>query len=231
MTIRNWFSAIAFSAAATASLGAPPGRIEIAYDLVRNGSPVAEIVARLEHDGKSYRITETWKGRGLLALRGDIRRSSRGKVGIAGLQPIEFTDERTGREPGRVSFDWSAKKATLQHKGASRVDPLPPNPHDRLSVLFQSAFATPPGQAIKGNVTDGREFSEQAYQLAGAERLKTPAGEFDTVKLARKHAGGDARSTEIWLARDRGFVPVRILVVDTGEGSRLDQVAARLSTP
>ena len=42
---------------------ATPVRVEIAYDVLRNGTAVGEIVTRLEHDGRSYRISETWKGK------------------------------------------------------------------------------------------------------------------------------------------------------------------------
>src|SRR3954468_9249755 len=55
---------------------APPADVEIAYELTRNGSPLADIVRRLQHASGSYQIMENWKGRGLFALRGNIKLSS-----------------------------------------------------------------------------------------------------------------------------------------------------------
>ena len=54
----------------------------------------------------------------------------------------------------------------------------------------------------------------------------TPVGEFDTVKVARQ---GDERETaELWLAAERAFIPVRLLVVEK-DGTRYEQVATRIS--
>ena len=159
-------------------------------------------------------------------MRGDIRRASRGSVAANGLLPAEFTDERSGRDTARASFDWNAKTVTLQYKGAPRLRAIPAGAHDRLSFLFQPAFKAPDA-TLKVNVTDGRDFSDYVYQSAGGERLKTPAGEFDAVKLTRQRGEGD-RGTEIWLARDRSFLPVRVLLIEK-DGTRLDQVATRFS--
>ena len=79
--MRNWSLTIALSAACAATAAAaPPQRIEIGYEIARNGAVVAEVSERLEHDGRSYRLQETWRGRGVYALRGEAIRSSRGAV-------------------------------------------------------------------------------------------------------------------------------------------------------
>jgi hypothetical protein len=213
--------------AAGSAIAAPPARVEITYEIQRNGTAVGEIVTRLEHDGKTYRIAETWKGKGLLAMRGDIKRASRGTVAAGGLQPTEFSDERSGRDTARATFDWNAKTVTLQHKGAPQQRAIPPGAHDRLSFLYQPAFKPPSDAPLKVNVTDGRDFSDYVYQPGAVERLKTPAGEFDALKLTRQRSEGD-RGTEIWLARDRAFLPVRILLIEK-DGTRLDQVATRVN--
>src|SRR4051812_28636630 len=59
---------------------APPSRMEIAYELSRNGAALADIDERLEHGDGKYQLVETWKGRGLYALLGTAKRSSRGSV-------------------------------------------------------------------------------------------------------------------------------------------------------
>jgi hypothetical protein len=62
--------------------------------------------------------------------------------------------------------------------------------------------------------------------VVGRERLRTPAGEFDTVKVARQSDERD--SAELWLAADRAFIPVRLLVVEK-DGTRYEQLATRIS--
>ena len=48
----------------------PPARVEIHYELMRNGSAMAEVVERLQHANGSYELTETWKGHGIYRLLG-----------------------------------------------------------------------------------------------------------------------------------------------------------------
>jgi hypothetical protein len=210
---------------------APPSRMEIAYELSRNGSALADIVERLEHADGKYQLIETWKGRGLYALLGTAKRSSRGAVGADGLRPFEFSDERTGRNTSRASFDWSAKTLTMQYKGDPQTVPMPANAQDRLSFLLAFAFVPPGAEPVGVSVADGGSISTYVFEVVARERVKTPAGEFDAVKLARRKDGPeDRRSTEIWLAASRGHVPVRILVTEK-DGTRLDQVAVRISSP
>jgi hypothetical protein len=214
---------------AAAAQAAPPPRVEISYEVRHNGSAVAEVVERLEHGAGEYRLSETWRGKGIYAMRGEIRRSSRGSVTARGLLPREFTDQRTGRNTARASFDWKAKTLTQQYKGAPRTEPLPPNAHDRLAFLYEFAFDPPRDGPVTLALVDGRGVSTHVYRREGRERVATPAGEFDAVRMVRRKEGSDER-VEIWLASQKSLLPVRILVVQK-DGTRIDQVATRISAP
>jgi hypothetical protein len=72
-------------------------------------------------------------------------------------------------------------------------------------------------------------MSRHTYKPNGRERLATPAGEFDTVKLIRRNEGS-REVAEIWLAVDRSYLPVRILVVEK-DCTRYEHVATRISQP
>ena len=225
--MRNNWCWLLISAAAAAAHAAPPARVEIAYEISRNGSAVAEVVHRMQHNGRIYQLTETWKGRGIFVLRGSAKRSSRGIVSAQGLKPLEFLDERTGRNTARAKFDWEAKTLTMQYHGEPRNEALPARAHDRLAFLFDFAFAPPrPGGEITFNLMDGRGQSRHVYSVNGRERLKTPAGEFNTIKLERRTSGELA---QIWLAAELSHLPLRILVVHD-DGTRYDQVATKIST-
>ncbi|MCX7961460.1 MAG: DUF3108 domain-containing protein [Burkholderiales bacterium] len=200
--MRRLISLAALSAALGAQ-AAPPPRVEIAYELRRDGAVVAEVRDRLEHDGRSYRLTETWKGKGLYALRGEATRRSRGAIGADGLRPEEFEEERPGRA------------ATRTRIGARS--------QDRLSVLWHFAFH-PPAAPVRVTVVDGKGSHEHLYAPAGRERVKTPAGEFDALRLVRD---GDERRVQVWLAADRGHLPVRLRITEA-DGTTLEQVAVRI---
>ena len=199
---------------ATAALAGPPQQVEIAYEVARNGTPLAEVSQRLEHDGRSYRLTETWKGKGAFAMRGQTGRSSQGAVAADGLRPQKFEYKRPGRDTQHAEFDPAAKTLTLQQQ-------------DQLSFIWILAFA-PPRDLVTASVADGKSVNSYTYKVAGRERVKTPAGEFDALKLVKHKENPDDKATEIWLAAKRNYLPVRILIVEK-DGSRIDQVAVRIT--
>lgn len=214
-----------------AGLAQGPGqvRVEIEYDLKRNGRTVAEIVEHLEHGNGAYRLTETWKGKGVYALLGRAKRVSAGALGADGPRPHEYTDERSGRDTQRVWFDWKANTITRRYKGPPRTEPVPPDTQDRLSFLLALMFRSPKGEPISFHVADGRGMSRHTYKHNGRERLATPAGEFETLKLVRRNEGS-GEVAEIWLATNRSYLPVRILVMEN-DGTRYEHVATRISPP
>jgi len=224
-SMRNWFFLLLSASAYAQAM--PPARIEIAYEMTRDGVRMAETLEQLEHASGRYQLTETWSAKGMYALMGTIKRTSRGDISAAGSRPREFRDERTGREPARASFDWEAKVITMQYKDPPRTEPLPPNAQDRLSFLLALSFLPGKAERMTFAIFDGRGQSRHEYRVSGRERVKTPAGEFDAVIVTRETA---KESTRLWLAPVLGHLPVRLLVVQK-DGTRLDQVAIRISRP
>jgi hypothetical protein len=95
-----------------------------------------------------------------------------------------------------------------------------------LSFIWTFAFSPPKGP-VKVKVTDGKGSTDYVYEPAGRERVKTPAGEFNALKLVKRRDKPEDRVTEIWLAAERNYIPVRLLVVDK-DGTRLDTLASKI---
>jgi hypothetical protein len=226
--MRNWLYLL-ISAAGLAQ-AALPANVEIEYDLSCDGKALADVVERLEQGGGSYQLTETWKGKGLYALLGTAKRTSRGSISEGVLRPLEFADERSGRDTARAWFDWQAKTVTMQYKGNWGTEPMPPNTQDRLSFLLALALMPGKSQSVKFSIFDGRGQSRHEYEVGGSERLATPAGEFDTVKITRRYEAGAKDRAELWLAAGQGYLPVRLLAVEK-DGTRCEHVAKRISRP
>lgn len=223
--MRNSFLLLLISFA-TFAAAEPPPRIEITYTMTRNGSAMAEVVERLEYSSGNYQLTETWKGRGIYSLLGSARRVSQGSIAQGVLRPREFFDERSGRDTARAWFDWKAQKLTMQYKGNRASEPLPPNAQDRLSFLFALSLVPGKGDSVSYTVADGKGLSRHTYKVVGREKVSTPAGTFDAVKVARQ---GDERETaELWLSAAHAYIPVRLLVVEK-DGTRYEQLATRIS--
>src|SRR3954469_8014145 len=222
--MRNW-SWLLISVAGIAA-AEPPPRIELVFTLTRNGSVMAEVSEQLQYAAGNYQLTETWKGKGFYALLGSARRVSQGSIENGELRPREFFDERSGRDTARAWFDWKAQTLTMQYQGNKASEPLPPNAQDRLSFLFALSLLPGKADSVSYSIADGKGLSRHEYKVVGRERLKTPVGEFDTVKVARKGEGRE--STELWLAAGRGQAPVRVFLVEK-DGTRYEQTPTRLS--
>lgn len=225
--MRSW-CLLLLSLAAAALHAEPPPRVEVAYELQRNGSTIADVVERLEYANGAYQLTETWKGRGLYALLGSARRVSQGNIVDGMLRPREFFDERSGRDTARAWFDWKAKKLTMQYKGERKVEALYPDGQDRLSFLLALSLLPGKAETASYHVADGKGLSHHRYAVRGKERIRTPAGEFDTVRIERLRDANDKDSAELWLAAGLGYIPVRLLDVEK-DGTRYEQLATRVT--
>jgi len=182
----------------------------------------------VEISGGSYQMTETSKGKGLYALLGTAKRSSRGNITKDGmLQPLEFADERTGRDTARAWFDYKAQTITMQYSGHKGSEWMPPNSQDRLSFLLQVTMMPGRINYLKLSIFDGKGQSRHEYDVGARERVKTPAGEFDAVKITRRTEPGHKDSAHLWVAADFGL-PVKLVHVER-DGRSCEHVARRIS--
>ena len=229
--MRKWSIPIAISAWFCAgALAAPPAQVKLDYEVLRNGNAMVEVVDRFQHKGDAYRVVEEWHGKGIFALLGGITRTSSGTIAGGVLRPEEFSDVRTGRDPARAVFDWAGKRLTLESNGKSRTQPMPAHAQDKLSMLYALGFDVGRKNPITINATDGKGVSRYVFDVEGRQMIQTPAGKFDALRLVKRKDGPDDHGTEIWLAPNRGYLPVRILITDK-DGTRIDQVVTRIDQP
>ena len=207
---------------------APPRHLKLYYDLSYNGTVMAEGTETLDHDGRTYRVESETRGKGLFALvqRGSVKRVSRGEVLATGLRPQEFRDQRGDRTPEFARFDWDKRLVVHERDGRSDTTPATESMQDRVSFLWSFAFL-PVSGAVNVQVADGRGTTQFRYANAGREVLKTAAGDLDTVHMVKQKDSGDSRGTELWLAVQYSFAPVRLLVTEK-DGSRVDQIVTRI---
>lgn len=226
--MRNWFWLL-ISAVAGVAQAMPQGKYEIQFDISCEGRDLAEVVERLEMNGASYEMTETSKGKGLYALMGSAKRTSRGSVVNGVPQPAEFADERSGRDTARAWFDHKAMTVTMQYQGRKGTEPIPPHSQDRLSFLLLLALMPGRNPTMKFSIFDGKGQSRVEYDVGGRERVQTPAGSFDAVKVIRRPEPGKNDRAELWVASDFGL-PVKLVHVER-DGKRCEHVAKRISRP
>jgi Protein of unknown function (DUF3108) len=209
------------------ALAAPPRHVTLDYEVLRNGSVLGDAVETLEHDGKKYSITSEVKGRGILALLPTLRRTSRGRITPQGLKPEEFHDQRGPTWAVSARFDWDAQSLTQERKGKTETVRMPANTQDPLTLAYGFAFAPPAAKEFDVLRADGRGLTPFRFKVVGSEKLKTSLGEMLTLHVEKVRDGPDDKSTDIWFASERNYLPVRVLVVDT-DGTRADQILRRI---
>jgi hypothetical protein len=206
---------------------APPERVTLTYELKRNGTVHVDVSETLEHDGNTYAITSEGRGRGILALFGVLKRTSRGHITPQGLRPDEFRDQRPGGWAVSAKFDWDARSVTQEKNGKSETLKMPADARDPLSLAYSFAFVPPKGKEYDVTRADGRGLTPFRFIVVGNEKLATPAGEMQTLHIAKVRDGPEDKATDIWFATERDFLPVRVLIVDA-DGTRADQIVTRI---
>jgi hypothetical protein len=207
---------------------APPEHVKLTYDTSYNGMVLGEVVETLEHDNQSYAITSEGRGRGILAIAPLLKRTSRGRITPQGLRPDEFRDQRGERFVLTAKFDWVARSVTQDKNGKNpETLPMPITAQDPLSLAYTFAFFPPNGKEFEVTRADGRWLTPFRFTVVGTEKLKTPAGELQTLHISKERDGPGDKATDIWFASERSYLPVRILIVDK-DGTRVDQVLTRI---
>ena len=189
-------------------------------------------VGRAEHhwefteDGR-YRLTGMTETSGLAALLKPLRlqTESRGRLVAGGLQPDSLRSLKNGQDANEnADFAWSTAAVTLSRDGS--VQPIAPGTQDILSLNYQLAYLGQLADGASIGVVTGKKYERYALDSLGEEEIDTPAGHFRTLHL---RAMTDS-TTEIWIALDRGRLPVKIRFTDK-KGESYEQVATEIGMP
>ena len=224
------FAATLLCALATAA-NAMPLEIAAEYRLTSTGMTIGRVSETFKRDDDTYTIRSTTRSEGALKLVLDdsITLESRGRVGGAGLQPLEFEQRRAGNHSKDIhaTFNWDKGIMVSRFRGETNEVPLPKATQDRLSILYQ--FMNLQGRApqVEMHMSNGRKVERYTYRFVEEVRVTTPAGDFDTLHYQRIPSSEKDPRTDVWLARDRYNLPVRV-VFDDPRGLKVEQMLLEL---
>jgi hypothetical protein len=154
-----------------------------------------------------------------------LEQRSEGLITPTGLQPGNFRQKITFRKPQTATFDWANKKVALDNgKRVETVD-LPSNTQDFLSFMYQFMFV-PPLDQMHLNLTDGKQLKTYLYEFEGEDTLSTKIGALRTWHITKSSRDND-RKTELWLALDYRYLPVRIRYTEK-DGKVTDVIVSNL---
>ncbi|MGQ0522314.1 MAG: DUF3108 domain-containing protein [Betaproteobacteria bacterium] len=208
-----------------------PASVVATHDVLRNGIHVGVVREQFESEDGRYRIVSESTAVGIFALiqpRPAVVTST-GRVTASGLQPERFDGTRGARDARRVSaeFDWRNQTLALAHDGKSERIELPPGTQDRLSIMYQFMFFEyGERRELEFAMTNGRKLDRYRYTVTHGVEIETPLGRMPTLHLVKQRQAGDSE-TEIWLAPQHRYFPVRMVIVED-DGVRYEQFITHL---
>ncbi len=118
----------------------------------------------------------------------------------------------------KADFDWQQSRLVAQRKGESTNHPLTDKSTlDPLNLEVQIRqdllSATTPHLKAEYVLGDAKGVHPLKFTIDGTEKIKTPYGELDTLKVSRVHQDKE-RTTQFWLAKSLDYLPVKVVQVD-----------------
>ncbi len=219
-------------AAATASDNALPPRLELEYDLVRNGIGIGDVSRMLQRRADGSYVHTMWtRPTGLARLLTQTEWREEGEFIVHGTDvlPRRFSETRTGDKRAyehRLLFDREKSQLVF---GNAPSQPLPRDVQDQGSAIY-ALVLDPLTQAGERTLplTDGKDIETYRFIYQGKESLPTPFGAQETVVIRRvsqkqfEHEqrcrtqtklDADCKAPDdftLWLAPAKGYVPVKL---------------------
>jgi hypothetical protein len=219
-------AAAAVFACAYASAGAMPNEITTEYRLTHTGVVIGRVNESFVRKGDTYSIQSVTRSEGILKIFFDdqLTSQSSGNVTARGLQPLEFIQRRQKDADDNIhaTFDWNKGVMYSDFRGKNKTVVLPKETQDRLSLLYQFMNLAPREGEVVLPMSNGRNVQFYTYRLVEEVKLTTPAGEFQTLHYERVNTSEREPKAQVWLAKDRFNLPVRV-TFDDSKGLRLEQ--------
>jgi hypothetical protein len=214
-----------FSSVAAAA--AQPTQVEAQYIVTTNGGiTIGRATETFSRKGDTYAIQSVTRSDGALKafLDDQITVESSGRIGIEGLQPLEYNERRAkdSKRDLKSTFNWKMSVMHTELRGEPSDAWFPPGTQDRISVMYQFAHLKELGATLEIPMADRRKINLYTYQLVAEDRVTTPAGEFDARHYRRVVTEPTETKVDVWLAKDRFNLPVRV-IFDDPKGFKLEQ--------
>ncbi|MBI2751286.1 MAG: DUF3108 domain-containing protein [Burkholderiales bacterium] len=158
-------------------------------------------------------------------LLGSRVQTSTGQLGPQGLEPTRFGD----KVKSEVAAHFEREKSKITFSANTPDAPLLAGAQDQLSIFMQVAAMLagdpggfPTGSTLSFQAVGPRSADTWVFTVGANEKLSLPGGEMVAVHLWRDPSGDYDPKTEIWLAPELGYLPVRIRLTQRN-GDFVDQ--------
>lgn len=226
-----WLGLLAGVNVAYAASKAPemPQKVEMEYQVTRNGQPFATVNERFVIENGRYTLESVTKGKGVYALFGKRVLTSEGEVTAEGLKPSHFEALQNSKKNQSADFDWATNTLTINNKGNVESVPLDKGAQDLASFGYQFMYAPVKGEDVAVSLTTGRNLRVYRYKVLEHDAvLETPSAKYKTVHLINASTDPKDDKKELWLGAENYHLPVRIVLHDD-TGATIDQVLSSVN--
>ena len=226
-----YLTALLFSMPTLASIEPFKLDYKVSMGGISLGSAKAEL--RRERDGR-YIFEKSAKANGIARLFISDSISERAEWQLIDGYPkaMRFeSSEKDGRDYKRelIVFDWNQNKALTTWIDDTKQITIPEEAFDRLTLEMRMMLdVRKQVETYEYALIERGKLKMRRFIPEGSERVKTPAGTFDSVKYRLVRKDSNRRSTLFWLARDLGYLPVRMEHHDKKHGLVVAMVLNRV---
>lgn len=190
-----------------------PDELTVRYTLTHGKLKLGSVEKTLSRDGDNYTLVADTKANAVVQLftDGDLHEETKFTLAKGELYPQQYSVVRDGKKgyEREVTFDW--KRRVLNYADG-RVESIPSGyVTDSGSILFAMMLDT--ARLTAGptlSVVNGKDIDTYRVEMAGKETLATPIGNLNTIKLIQHRVDKPNRQLSVWLAVDKGNLPVKI---------------------
>lgn len=187
------------------------------YVVFRNGKNLGTATIKFADIGNGrWELTTKTVGTGIAAIAGvEINERSLIRWNDGRPETLDYSfSQKAGWKDKQRSITVNAQSKTIvsQDKDNTYSLKYQPGVLDRHAITV--AIMQDLSQGKRGDlvypVADRDELNTQLYRLIGNEKMDTTLGSLSSVKVQRIRENANGKTTTLWLALDKQFVPLRI---------------------
>ena len=204
----------------------PTGRVTYRVYQGTRGFEVGQTEESWGFSEGRYTLTATTQTRWLAGLLYpvEIKLESTGRFGPQGFEPEHFQTRKNGQATDE-NVDFDREKKIIRLSRNTREHTLLAGSQDLLSFHFQlayllQAFTQAPEEVLPSlvlPVATGKRYDTYRFTLEGEETLPSLNGDMETLHIRARASNPGADTTDIWLARQHHWLPVKIRFTDRNE--------------
>jgi hypothetical protein len=164
---------------------------------------------------------------------GKRSQTSAGQMGATGLLPARFGDQF--RQEQAAHFDRA--KGLLIYSANTPSQAIEEGAQDRVSLFVQLAAAmagTPDlrslGQTLSFQVVSAKQAEVWTFAVLGNEKITTPLGDLDSLKLHRVPRNEYDQKIDMWLSPAHGYLPARLRITQAN-GDVIEETLKSVGKP